>query len=199
MKKIKHLFFLSALTLLSVSTTFGQKKETPILPIDSATSKITYSEVVFVDSLTNKNELFLRAREWFAKTYKSSMNVIQMEDKENGKIIGKALLKVFMTTFVDSQLESGFINYSISIYIKDGRYKYEITDFYHTGMFINSSVGTSPDGGPCEKLFNEKKGFWGNSYKKTYGSYLYQMDNNIKSLISNLKTAMSTNTKKQEW
>jgi CspA family cold shock protein len=114
---------------------------------------------VFVDSLTNKNELFLRAREWFAKTYKSSMNVIQMEDKENGKIIGKALLKVFMTTFVDSQLESGFINYSISIYIKDGRYKYEITDFYHTGMFINSSVGTSPDGGPCEKLFNEKKGF----------------------------------------
>jgi hypothetical protein len=151
MKKIKHLFFLSALTLLSVSTTFGQKKETPILPIDSATSKITYSEVVFVDSLTNKNELFLRAREWFAKTYKSSMNVIQMEDKENGKIVGKASMQVYHK-LGGSNYPSGYINYTIFVYIKDGRYKYEITDFHHTGQYV--SEGTISDYGVCEKMIN---------------------------------------------
>ncbi|MFN4811913.1 MAG: DUF4468 domain-containing protein, partial [Bacteroidota bacterium] len=115
---IRQLFFFSALVLLSVSTAFGQKK-TPSLPIDSSTSKITYSEVVYFDSLANKQELFSRAREWFAKAYKSSTNVIQMEDKESGKIIGKALMQVYHRALGSDQ-PSGYINYTISIYIKDG-------------------------------------------------------------------------------
>jgi len=198
MKKIKNLLLFSVITLFSVSTVFGQK-ETLKLPIDSLSNKIIYTDVVYVDSLTSKLELYLRAREWFAKTYKSATNVIQMEDKESGKIVGKALLNVYMTTFVGSKEDGGYINYTITLYVKDGRYKYEITDFYHTGIFVNSTVGKQPDGGACELLIDQKKGFWGNSYKKTYESYLFQMDENIKALVSDLKEAMTTNIKKEEW
>lgn len=169
------------------------------LPIDSLTNKITYSEAVYVDSLANKQEIFSRAREWFAKAYKSSTNVIQMEDKESGKIVGKALLDVYMTTVFGSQSEGGYINYTITIYVKDGKYKYEITDIYHTGSYVNSTVGKTPDGGACEILFKKKEGFWGNSYKKTYESYLFQMDNRIKALISDLKVGMTNSAKKEEW
>jgi hypothetical protein len=186
--------------LLSYISAFGQN-ETPKLPIDSTTNKITYTGVVFVDSLVSKQELFSRAREWFAKTYKSSTNVIQMEDKESGKIVGKALLSVYFTALGTKQ-QGGYINYTISIYFKEGRYKYEITDFYHTGVYVNSTVGKEPDGGSCEKLIIEQKGFWGNSYKRTYERFLFQMDENIKALIEDLKEAMTikvTNTKKDDW
>jgi hypothetical protein len=198
-KKIKSLLLLSALTLLSVSTVFGQK-DTPILPIDSLTGKITYSEVVYVDSLANKQELFSRVREWFAKAYQSSTNVIQMEDKERGKIIGKALMQVYHKA-LGSNYPSGYINYTISIYVKDGRYKYEVTDFHHTGQLV-SGGNRIPDYGICEKMINTTDKTMGISYQKTYNYYLYQMDNNIKDLISDLKSAMmtkTTNTKNDDW
>jgi hypothetical protein len=189
---IRQLFFFSALVLLSVSAAFGQK-ETPKLPIDSSTSKITYSEVVYFDSLANKQELFSRAREWFAKAYKSSTNVIQMEDKESGKIIGKALMQVYYKEF-----PYGYINYTISIYIKEGRYKYEFTDFHHTGQGRDV-----PDFGVCEKMIKTSDKYMGIiSYQKYYNYCLYQMDNNIKDLITDLKAAMTrkaTNSKKDDW
>lgn len=72
----------------------GYSQNTPNLPIDNETKLITYSEVIILDSTVNKSELYSRAREWFAKAFKSSKNVIQMDDKENGKIIGKALMQV---------------------------------------------------------------------------------------------------------
>lgn len=194
---MKKLFVFSVITLFSLTSLFGQNGM-PNLPIDSVSGKITYKEVVFVDSLSNKQELFSRAREWFAKAYKSSTSVIQMEDKENGKIVGKALIPIFYK-YMGMQ-PGGNINYTISIYVKDGRYKYEITDFYHTG--INIGNYPIPDGGACERLITEKKGMYGMSYNKTYELYLFQTDDNIKSLISELKTAMktkATNVKKDDW
>jgi hypothetical protein len=193
---MKKIILLSVITLLSFTILFGQN-EKPNLPIDSVSGKITYKEVVFVDSLTNKQELFSRAREWFAKAYKSSKSVIQMEDKESGKIVGKALMSIFFK--YGGMQPGGNINYTISVYLKDGKYKYEITDFYHTGISGNYPI---PDGGTCENLMTSNKGIYGMSYNNTYGLYLFQMDKNIKDLVFDLKNAMKTkmaNTKKEDW
>jgi len=194
MKKNKQCYLLSALIFLLISTAFGQK-ETSKLPIDSLTGKIVYSEVMHVDSSATRQELFSKAREWFAKAYKSSKNVIQMEDKESGKIVGKALMQVYYKNRQD-----GYINYTISIQVKDGRYKYEVTDFYHTGQDV--SGGSIPDFGLCEKMINTTDKYFGISMQKNYTSCLYQMDNNIKALISDLKFEMATkpqNTDKDKW
>jgi hypothetical protein len=196
---MKKLLFVNVITILSFVSLFGQN-ETPSLPIDSLTGKITYTEVVVVDSLSNKQELFSRAREWFAKAYKSSTNVIQMEDKESGKIVGKALMQVYHKA-LGSNFPSGYINYTISIYIKDGKYKYEIIDFYHTGQLI-SGGNRIPDYGICEKMINTKDKVMGMSYQKTYNYYLFQMNNNVINLITDLKSSMktkTTNTKKDDW
>jgi hypothetical protein len=198
-KKIINLFLFTVLSIAFISTAFGQK-ETPKLPIDSLTSKITYSEVVYVDTSTNRQELFSRGREWFAKAYKSSTNVIQMEDKESGKIVGKASMQVYHKA-LGSNYPSGYINYTISIYIKNGRYKYEVIDFHHTGQLV-SGGNRIPDYGICEEMINTTDKTMGFSYQKTYNYYLFQMDNNIKELVSDLKAAMTTNltnTKKDDW
>lgn len=191
MKLIAKLFLVSALALLSYDEAFCQK-EIPNLPIDNDTKKITYSEVVYVDSSANKQELYARAREWFAKAYKSSNNVIQMDDKESGKIVGKALMQVYHKA-LGANYNSGYINYTISVYVRDGRYRYEVTDFYHTGQYV-SGGNRIPDYGLCENMINTTHKSMGISYQKTYNYYLYQLDNNIIDLIADLKTAMETNS-----
>ena len=191
MKKLMYLF--SVCFLFSVTYAFGQK-ETPKLPIDNSTRKITYTEVVFVDSLTNKQELFSRAKEWFAKTFQSSTNVIQMEDKEDGKIIGKALLPIYNKTLGDF----GHIHYTISIFLKDGRYKYELSDFYHKGQIL-SNGDRAVDIGSCESMINTNdKNLFGGSMQKTYNNYLNQMDIHAKELIFSLKSFMAKKLTKTE-
>ena len=195
MNKVQYFFSTVTLLLFILSEAYAQS-EIPLLPIDSGTGKITYSDIVYVDSLVKKQELFLRAREWFAKTYKSSTNVIQMEDKESGEIIGKALMKVYHKA-LGTYYPSGHINYTISIYLKEGKYRYEITHFYHTGQ-ITSHGATIPDYGSCENMINTTDRTMGISHQKMYNYYLEQMDDKTKALIADLKVAMASG-KKSDW
>lgn len=188
MKKIASLTVL----ILIASICFGQTTM-PNFNINESTNKISYSEVVILDSITSKEILYSKAREWFAKSYNSSNNVIQMDSKESGKIIGKALFDVTFSGPFKKVFNGGVIHYTIAIYLRDGRYKYEITDFYHTGGLANGHK--TPDGGSCENLITREKGFWGNSYKKTYLQYLIQMDEYIKALIYSLKDSMKESAK----
>lgn len=97
-----------------------------VLPRDSTTKQISFQEVVQVPGAT-KDELYTRAREWFAKTFKSSKDVIQMDDRIAGKIIGKGSGNGLTGNIL--LITSFWLNYTVSITIKDGRYRYEITDF----------------------------------------------------------------------
>jgi len=180
--------------------TFAQN-ENPNLPIDSATGKITYVGVVTVDTSIKKLELYSRAREWFAKTYNSSTTVIQMDDKESGKIVGKALIQAYCKS-LGSDRKCGFINYTISVYFKDGRYKYEITDFYHTGQYI-SRDNVIPDYGACENWINDKRKYPLMSQKavqKISNYFLKQLDDNTKALIVDLhETLKLKSNSKADW
>ena len=162
--------------------------ERPAPPIDDATGKIIYTEVVALDSARTSADLYSSAREWFAKAYKSSNNVLQMDDREGGRIVGKALMQVYHRA-LGRDFPSGYINYTISVYVKDGRYKYEVTDFHHTGQLL-SSGGSIPDMGPCEDFLYPKK----KRAKKTYDYYLEQMDLNTRALILSLRESMNTQT-----
>lgn len=193
---------LTTVFLLTTFYLFGQKQKdvTPTLPFDEETKRITYAEIVSVDSTISKNELYSRGREWFAKAYKSSTDVIQMDDKESGKIVGKALMQVYHKA-LGSNYKSGYINYTISLYFKDGRYKYEVTNFHHTGQYVGDG-NSIPDYGPCEDMINTTRKTMGISYQKTFNYYLTQMDENVKGLIADLKATMSKKAeerKKDDW
>jgi hypothetical protein len=160
-------------------------------PIDKETGKITFTEVVTIDSAT-KNDLYLRAREWFAKTYNDSKEVIQVDDKETGKIIGKAIYRVNVHSF--GIHPGGIVNYTILLLVKDGRYKYEITDLYHEGG--QSGLGSGGN------LANEKSACGNFMLTQKYFSEIKQQsyDQTI-SLIDSLKLAMKSKslTKNENW
>jgi len=92
-----------------------------------------YSEIITVDGKTAQ-QLYTSAREWFAKTFVSANDVIQMEDPTSGKIIGKGSSHISESYIAGKGVGSFFTtidwypNYTLKIEVKDGRYKYELTD-----------------------------------------------------------------------
>lgn len=112
------------LLLLVGNFCYGQKKYRGLPLVDD---QIIYTGVVNVDSV-NANELYLRAKLWLAEAYKNSKEVIQVDDKESGQIVGKGIFVVdWQVTFYSFTKTN--IHHVIKLQLKDGRYKYEISSF----------------------------------------------------------------------
>ncbi len=165
---------------------FSQAQESLTLPL-------TYSNVVKVDTTISAQQLYLRCRSWFAESYKNSQDVIQMDDKENGKIIGKGNLEFFSKIFVGSSCTKGWIRYTISVQVKDGRYKYEITNFNHEGNRYNDcddlSFGLLTTSIDCPDSI--KKGLGKGWSNKVWKEIKESIDNNIIVLIKSLNNSMN--------
>lgn len=99
------------------------------LEIDSTTNKIVFTEVVQTPGV-NRSDLYNAAREWFVVSFKSADDVLQMEDKEAGILMGKAFNSVSATTGMGVTIPY-MLYYTIKLYFKDGRYKYVVTDLIY--------------------------------------------------------------------
>jgi|TARA_B110000211_G_C13952357_1_gene496772 hypothetical protein len=169
------------LILLSIiSTSFVNAQE---FPISEKTGKVSYEGVVKIDSLSAQ-EIYSRANEWFAITFNSAQSVIQMNDAEAKKIIGKGSTNVMFRTF-----DGGQFFYTISFFAKEGRYKYIITDIYHKSSPANpnGSGGDIANETPsCKKWYLTIK---------QWSDFRTQAETNINLLIDNLNQYMNkTNT-----
>ncbi len=89
-----------------------------LLPV--VNGKVYYSEVIPIEGVSS-DKLYIRARSWVAKTFTNSQKVIQMEDKEAHKLILKGAGII--------SNDGKFFFYTITIQAKDGRYRYEISNF----------------------------------------------------------------------
>jgi hypothetical protein len=97
-----------------------------LLPFDPTTGKLVYTEVVQVPG-ASQAELYARAKLWFANTFKSAKDVVQAEDKEAGIIQGTGFQDITVVSMGLPVREK--LWYTIKIAIKEGRYKYDITNF----------------------------------------------------------------------
>src|SRR5690606_17454969 len=132
--------------LIVSGSAFAQSNE---IPWDE-NGEVTFTEVVQVEGV-DAADLYTRAKLWFTETYNSSKDVIQMDDKEAGVIVGKGLSKLYID-FKSVQVPANML-YTVKVYLKDGRYKYEITDIRYE---------------------NEPKAEYGNVITTTYPRDLFQ-------------------------
>lgn len=112
------------------------------LPLDSATHKVSYSAVVQVPG-ASKIELYSRAREWYASTFGSSKAVLEMDDKEAGKLIGKAYAQFEFAGAIGKPLDWALWR-TIKVEVKDGKYRYTITDFLLGGPIATPGENPHP-------------------------------------------------------
>jgi len=167
MKKLLTFILLTTVVVCS----HGQEKLLDILPLNDGV--VTYTNVIQVDEV-KKEELYSRAKKWFATTYKSSKDVIQLDDKENGEIVGKGNFKI--TYYARDPI----VNHTITISVKDGRFKYVITDLVYSDV--------QGDKFPIEGF---PKAWFGK--KKLYET----VDGEINSLITSIEKGMKL--KAEEW
>lgn len=120
MKKI----YSTVVMLFMAITLFGQNQPADYMYLQEKEGNVFFEEVKQIPGATDE-ELYSRAREWFVVTYKSADNVLQMDDKTSGKLIGKAWQQIT----VGSGLMTGTPKfwYQVSIYVKEGRYKFNIS------------------------------------------------------------------------
>jgi hypothetical protein len=123
MKKIEC--FITSLFLIISLTTFGQEtKEQKRLSkyFNLEDGRVVYTDVVEVTGIS-KDSLYFKAKNWFVESYNSSNDVIQLDDENRGQITGKGLFAI------DHLVGIAYIHHMIKIEVKEGRYKYTISNF----------------------------------------------------------------------
>jgi hypothetical protein len=93
---------------------------------------LEFSEVILAEGIT-KDQLYSAAQAWFGNTYRSAKAVVDLQDPTAGRIIGKPLFRYEPSRLLGSARIRGVVRYSVTIEVKDGRYRYFIGNFVHEG------------------------------------------------------------------
>lgn len=173
--------------VLSTLHSTGQKL-LGILPTEGG--RVTYTEVVEVETAT-KDQLYRILRRWFAAAYRDSKNVIEIEDVENGEIFGKGNTKaVWMVTFYAEQPLT--VWHSIHCEVREGRYKYTITDFIIEYDLAGDQYGPT-------KHVRENIESWLQKRPNNLMKIYPQIDADMQSMIAKMKEAVKEPAAEEDW
>lgn len=186
------------------------------IPYNSETGKIAYTSVV--NQPGTKDELYLKAKKWITTTFKSTKDVIQLDDRESGSIIIKGL-----TQYVVNSTYKKFntpvdvpLFFTLSLDFKSDKYRYTFTDLY-TEKLINGHITTVPaeelTQDVTQEIINEqteelkkiplmgKKGIEESiaSLKSLSAQHKLQLDNSMLNLITSLENYMSNEKTEGDW
>ncbi len=117
------LMLFGTMSLYSIS--LGQIAMPPKMPIDSVTKLISYSEVIKADGIEEK-ELYNRCAYWAKTRYKLTDEAYKLATADAHKVV---VSSAFPVTKMDKGLkvQAGVIKYTLTVAIKEGRYKYTLT------------------------------------------------------------------------
>lgn len=149
--------------------------------------EVEYTEVIVVDS-ASADQLYTAAKLWFAESFKDANEVLQVQDKEAGELLGKGLFYIPTNRFGYTAIGLGFVRFQISISVKDGRYKYSFSNFIHEGGKQQIY--------DCGPLDNEKPTVCS---KKIFIEVKEKTNDQINNLIESLKSSMTKAGKAEDW
>ncbi len=179
MKKLIFSLFISGISVAAIA----QTNTTPKLPIDTATKKITYTEVVQQKGI--KDSLYNRAIHWCNTYFKSPQTVTKVRNKEDGKVEGIYRFKIYKAPLKDStKIEAGMISFTFTIACKENRYKYTVTDLNLKGVSYFA----------LERWLNKKDP----AYTTECENYLVQVDKYMQEFVKSLKKGMLEAVKKND-
>lgn len=118
--------------------------------------------VLWVEDSASKEDLYSRAKVWLTESFIDANSVIELDDETNGIIIGNVKgLEYTWPKFTGSECYSGEMSYVIKLYFKDGRFKFEATNFRHTSKNLDNegcNLGLLYDEGFLSSFLYSKDG-----------------------------------------
>jgi hypothetical protein len=162
------------------------------LPIDPQTNLITYEGVVPVPS-ASKADLYARAQAWATRTYNlANAEITQQpnQDPETSELLIKGKRPAVVRNTYNNVLRStyaGVVHYTLTIYVKDGRYKYILSDLTH------DAAGTAniKSGGPLEQDKANLFGYVGLGSTKPWRDLKVEATRDVRHLVADLQAAMT--------
>ena len=161
-----------------------------------AQTPVKYEAVVEVPC-GKEGDIFSSARKWFSESFKDSKMVLDINDKESGELSGNFTIPFSSNIHWGSDCTKGFIHANISIYIKEGKYKYEIKNFNHdaSSNSCNYSFGVITDDKECPVDIKSQNKKWEN---KVWKELQARSESAAENLISSLNASMQ-NTNNNDW
>jgi hypothetical protein len=122
------------------------------------------------------------------KTFYVGTDVIKIQDHENGELVGYSIIThEESTVFNPYHCAAGTVHYTIHVWVKDGRYKYDISRFYHVSKCANVNpywnINKFYQSGPSSVMDNIQK--------ENYRRVKSHVASSIDTLIISLKSYMS--------
>lgn len=149
-----------------------------ILDFDSVTNLIIYSGVVEQEE-SPSDSIYLRAKKWIERRWGKS---IKMEtDKRNQKLVFIVSIPAYKYTNKYTKSPMGRYSFKLSLWIKEGRYKYVYTNFVHEGDKPN-------EGNPMRNYFEYY--YTTTTNIKGVDQILRNADKDINELITEMKKAL---------
>ncbi len=188
---MKNFLIILLCSISYVMPSAAQKTKQPItfpdLPTDASTGLYSYTNVEEVAG-KSKDELYSNVIAWVNFYFKNPADVLREKNPETGNILIKARFKIFNEADKKGVVTAaGDVMYSLSIGLKDGKYKYEITkiNWQQKSYF------------PIERW----KDTTSPSFNPSYSYYLQETDLKIKEIIASLEKNMKTiiKDKKDDW
>lgn len=137
---------------------YSQGEHTILLPIDSISGKITYKEIIQIDSISEE-KLYSFCKVSVSKLYKGSKLPIKIEDFGNNKLISKISFSVPFIRAVDLEVYC-----TITVECKSNKVRILLSDFLlywsDDGKFVDKLESKYPE----DSLHTPMKKKWRNSY-----------------------------------
>jgi len=133
---MKNLLFLFLLPIL-ITSCFPQP-----IPVKD------YEKIIEIEGLS-KDQLYIKTNEWFVEAFNSAESVIEFQDKEAGKIIGKYVVQITQGLYFYN------IKQTISIDVKDNKVRMVVKDPYEKAT--GSTLGGAQYNNNYSPLSSQKR------------------------------------------
>lgn len=174
-----------------------------VAPMDTITELVTYIGIVPFTPLANDvydggtiDSLYWRAKKYLMKKYmkdyreKATKDMVfpkdmliedMKPDGENGRIVIKPTVPLYIKNNSFSQTQSGTITFKIEIRVKEEKYKYKFTNFVHNTVEKGTEKPTKTY---LEYYVNNKRDFKGTD------GILLAVDRMVKEVVKELSKVM---------
>ena len=175
-----RIFVVSMLFMLGSIHLSAQEESKTDWPLNES-GKVQFTEVVAMDGRT-KDELFTAAKNWFIIYFEDQKEDIYLNDRYEGKLAGQFNMFVEIDMY-GKQANAGAIAYNMQLFVKEGKYKYNITNIEHEAN--RSRLGTAGaienDVPECGTR-NMQQRYWDDIKKQAYSTFI--------NMIGSLKEGM---------
>lgn len=163
---------------IAVGTFFSNAQN---LPVNEKTGKITYMEVLKTEGVSSE-DVHEEAKKW-ADAHKG-WELIEEVDGE--KLVYEVDMPIFYPSADGKGQSEGVVSYTYSIFTKDGRYRYIVTDFEHAGKERGHDGGKLENVSPaCSKSKISGRGWV--SIKNKTNADISKLNNDLKQTIKEFK------------